>query len=264
MSFYTICMTFIIYSFLGWCAEVVYAAADRGTYVNPGFLTGPVCPIYGVGMVLIKLLLDPMKENLFLLFFGSMLLASLLEFIAGFLMDKISRCKWWDRSDKPLNLGGYVSLKTSLLWGVGAVAVILGADPAIQSVVKTLSGWFMVVIMVIVLLLIGADLVLSIMRTRKFLKRVSELEDMYENVKRIADKLGSGSAAVDAEREILEQKYRRLASEFTLRCRNLALRFSRIVKAFPTMTSKYYPNAVERVKAAVGKLSEENKAEYGD
>ena len=49
-SLYQTLAYFLIYSCLGWCLEVVYAAVTTGKLVNRGFLNGPVCPIYGFGM----------------------------------------------------------------------------------------------------------------------------------------------------------------------------------------------------------------------
>ncbi|MFR8717263.1 MAG: putative ABC transporter permease [Faecalibacterium prausnitzii] len=61
---------FLIYSCLGWCVEVVYAAATTGQLVNRGFLNGPVCPIYGFGMILVLFFLTPLEDNLLLLYLG--------------------------------------------------------------------------------------------------------------------------------------------------------------------------------------------------
>ena len=55
---------FLVYSFLGWCLEVIFAAVTTGELVNRGFFNGPVCPIYGFGMVLCLLVLTPVQENL--------------------------------------------------------------------------------------------------------------------------------------------------------------------------------------------------------
>ena len=52
---------FIIYAFIGWCAEVSYAAVNRGIFVNRGFLNGPYCPIYGCGVVIVVTVLTPLK-----------------------------------------------------------------------------------------------------------------------------------------------------------------------------------------------------------
>ena len=58
-TLYQILAYFLVYSCLGWCLEVVYAAATTGQIVNRGFLNGPVCPIYGFGMVIVLFVLTP-------------------------------------------------------------------------------------------------------------------------------------------------------------------------------------------------------------
>ncbi|MEI3140562.1 MAG: putative ABC transporter permease [Lawsonibacter sp.] len=55
---------FFVYAFLGWCTEVSYAALRTGKFVNRGFLNGPVCPIYGCGVVVVLAGLDPLKGKL--------------------------------------------------------------------------------------------------------------------------------------------------------------------------------------------------------
>ena len=43
---------FIIYSFLGWAMETTYCSIGARHFVARGFLYGPICPIYGVGVVM--------------------------------------------------------------------------------------------------------------------------------------------------------------------------------------------------------------------
>ncbi|MFQ8832223.1 MAG: putative ABC transporter permease [Ruthenibacterium lactatiformans] len=43
---------------------------------------------------------------------------------------------WWDYSDVPFNLGGYICLKFSLAWGVAVVAVMKGVQPAVAALVR--------------------------------------------------------------------------------------------------------------------------------
>ena len=62
---------FFVYAFLGWCTEVGYAALRTGRFVNRGFLNGPVCPIYGFGVIIVLWALEPLAENILLLFLGS-------------------------------------------------------------------------------------------------------------------------------------------------------------------------------------------------
>ena len=72
---------FFAFSFLGWCAEVVFAALRERRFVNRGFLNGPFCPIYGFGVVLMDFLLRPFGGNLAVLLVGSMLVGSGLEWV---------------------------------------------------------------------------------------------------------------------------------------------------------------------------------------
>ena len=74
---------FLIYSFLGWCCEVAFAAVCEGKFVNRGFCNGAVCPIYGFGMLAVVKILGPFRENIFVLFILSVIVTTVIEFIAG-------------------------------------------------------------------------------------------------------------------------------------------------------------------------------------
>ena len=123
-NFYELVWIFIIYAFIGWCTEVSYAALDTGKFVNRGFLNGPYCPIYGCGVVIVVAILTPLKENLLILFAGSFLLTSVLEYITGYILEKVFHNKWWDYSDKPFNIKGYVCLKFSIYWGLACTFIM--------------------------------------------------------------------------------------------------------------------------------------------
>ena len=69
-SLYHVLAFFLIYSCTGWCLEVIFAAATTGQLVNRGFLNGPVCPIYGFGMVIVLFTLTPLQNSVLLLYIG--------------------------------------------------------------------------------------------------------------------------------------------------------------------------------------------------
>ena len=89
MTYYDILFSFFIYGFLGWCSEVAFAAFKQHSFVNRGFLNGPICPIYGVGVTVVVYFLTPYKDNLILLYALSTVLVTVLEGLTGYLMDKI-------------------------------------------------------------------------------------------------------------------------------------------------------------------------------
>ena len=105
-SLYQILAFFLIYSCLGWCLEVIYAAVSTGQLVNRGFLNGPVCPIYGFGMIIVLFTLSPLADNLLLLYLGGVILPSVLELVGGWALYKLYHTRWWDYSDRKWNLDG--------------------------------------------------------------------------------------------------------------------------------------------------------------
>lgn len=76
-------LLFLIYSFLGWLCESIYCSIPAKRFINRGFLNGPICPVYGVGGVIIVLLLEPFQNNLLLLYCFGVLITSIVEYITA-------------------------------------------------------------------------------------------------------------------------------------------------------------------------------------
>ncbi len=120
---YEYLLYFLAFSFVGWCAEVVFYIFKTGRLVNRGFAKGPVCPIYGIGISLSYLLLGSV-ESFALLALLSMAIATAVEFSVGILFDKLLGIRLWDYRGERGNIGGYVCPRFSLVWGVVSAAVI--------------------------------------------------------------------------------------------------------------------------------------------
>lgn len=129
LNFYTLCVIYLIYSFLGWVGETVVATAKGRRFTNRGVASGPFCFVYGTAGVLITIGLNDQRTSLAALFFGSMIYATVVEWLTAKLLERIHHRRWWDYSDKKFNLDGYVCLQYSLLWGLlGMAAVRWGND----------------------------------------------------------------------------------------------------------------------------------------
>ena len=89
----------------GLVSEVIYAAATTGQLVNRGFLNGPVCPIYGFGMIIVLFALTPLQHSVLLLYLGGVILPSALELVGGWALYKLYHTRWWDYSDFPFTSG---------------------------------------------------------------------------------------------------------------------------------------------------------------
>ena len=85
---------FIIYSFLGWIMESVFRSIYEKKLINTGFLKGPFCPIYGIGAIIMILILNSFKSNMIVLFIISMLVLTIWEYIVGYLLEKIFKTKY--------------------------------------------------------------------------------------------------------------------------------------------------------------------------
>ena len=129
LNLYTLCVIYLVYSFLGWVGETVVATAKGRRFTNRGVASGPFCFVYGTAGVLITIGLNDQRTSLAALFFGSMIYATVVEWLTAKLLERIHHRRWWDYSDKKFNLDGYVCLQYSLLWGLlGMAAVRWGND----------------------------------------------------------------------------------------------------------------------------------------
>ena len=177
-NFYELVWIFIIYAFIGWCTEVSYAALDTGKFVNRGFLNGPYCPIYGCGVVIVVAILTPLKENLLILFAGSFLLTSVLEYITGYILEKVFHNKWWDYSDKPFNIKGYVCLKFSIYWGLACTFIMDIIHPIIYAAIRFIPFVLGVVLLSIIMCVFAADCIITVTTILKFNKRLKVMDEM--------------------------------------------------------------------------------------
>ena len=97
-NLYYIFYVFILYGFIGWIYESALVSFKKKTFVNRGFLTGPIIPIYGCGALLFYLIFLDYKGQLLLVYFGSVLIATLLEYLTSWAMEQLFHTRWWDYS----------------------------------------------------------------------------------------------------------------------------------------------------------------------
>lgn len=189
-SFYELVWFFFIYSFVGWCGEVCLAAIQKRRFINRGFVSSPVCPIYGIGAVSFAVFLPELSENLFFLFLGGFILASFIEFVTGVLLEKIFHKKWWDYSKIRFNFEGYICLRYSLLWGVFAVLLILFADPFLQTVIHMLPELPGKILLWILSALLVIDCIgtgLTILGMQKKMLQVSEWSEEIGKISKLLE-----------------------------------------------------------------------------
>lgn len=280
-TIYEILWMFLIYACMGWCLEVGYCGLNSGKFVNRGFLNGPVCPIYGVGGVLIVLCLTPLEENICLLFIGSVLVTSLIELATGFALEKIYHARWWDYTDQPFNIGGYICLKFSLAWGVAGIFLMKIIHPAVYGIIKVCPRIFGVILLIFFSAVFIADCLVTFVTVNKLSKRMEIMNGIALKIHNISDKLGyhvyektveTGkigaeiSSKIDIqgikeksehEREELKEKYEKeiaaLKEKYAALAEEKNFFHKRIIKAFPSFKSKRFEDEFEKIKEHIKK-----------
>ena len=243
MSYWiNIVLQFFIFGFAGWCMEVILKYRQYHRFINRGFLTGPILPIYGFGVILITLVvgrLTSVESGVMTTFAISLVICGLVEYLTSFVLEKIFHARWWDYSQKPMNLHGRVWIGNLVLFGLAGVAIIHIVNPALFPALDRIPLNTRKVTAVVLLAIFAADLVISCFvlklvkvgidsseadNTEEISKEVRQLltnrsyfysrfADAYPEVVYKTERVQARIAAVKAEAERLQQEAERRLDE---------------------------------------------------
>ena len=172
-SLYHVLAFFLIYSCTGWCLEVIFAAATTGQLVNRGFLNGPVCPIYGFGMIIVLFALTPLQGSVLLLY-----------------------------------IGGYICLEFSLLWGVGTLVVMRIVHPVVAGLVDMVPPFVGFVVMCVLYAVYAADVVVTAFAASGLAKTLDAMEQLADSIHAVSDAMTQllGTTTLNADQKLDEQR----------------------------------------------------------
>lgn len=148
---------FFLYSFFGWILEVIQSALHQKSLVNRGFVNCPLCISYGIAGVLITV--NSHELSLFWLFLFSVIDATVIEWIAGHLIERIYHERWWDYSGNRWNLDGYICLSHSVFWGILGVVGISFANPLFLSFYRFLPKLAAQLLIILLLGILMVDVI---------------------------------------------------------------------------------------------------------
>ena len=260
---------FFLYGFIGWGVEVVYAAVKTHKLVNRGFLCGPICPIYGFGMVglIYSVSLIPMPDSgsmsAVAIFFIGMILTTAIELVGGWALFKIYHIRWWDYSNMKFNLGGYICPQFSLLWGLGSVLMIKVVHPLLARGSSPMPFNIMLIVDVVLLVLFVVDVAASTAAAIGLNKYLREIDELRAKLRVTSDKQKLQLALAKLEgRENADV----LRAELTIRAAALREKLTsaehdhlgtrRLLRAFPDMKSPNYADTLAATRAAMLRLRE--------
>ena len=278
---------FFLYGFIGWGVEVVYAAIKTHKLVNRGFLCGPLCPIYGFGMVGLVYIVSliPMPDSgsmsAVAIFFIGMFLTTAIELVGGWALFKIYHIRWWDYSNMKFNLGGYICPQFSLLWGLGSVLMIKVVHPLLARGSNPMPFKIMLILDIVLFVLFAVDVAVSTAAAIGLNKYLREIDELRARLRVTSDKLTTvlGTSAMTADTILDEQKLQlalaklegrenadALRAEVTVRVAELREKLAaadhdflgahRLLRAFPDMKSLNYADTLAATRAAMQRLRE--------
>lgn len=257
LSLYEIFAYFFLYSFLGWVAEVAFHAITVGKFVNRGFLNGPVCPVYGVGVVVILLILGPYVEKAWLVFLVGIALPTLIELATGWALETFFHNKWWDYSSRKFNFKGYICLEFSLLWGLAVLFVVEVVHPGIRWLAGLCGEVLGTVLVTLCLAALVADCVVTVLQVLKLNRKLKEIDKLAEKMRLGSDLIGEkiSDVTITAEKKVLRAK-----EKIDEKVDSIVSRMpQRLLKAFPHLTSKRNSSSLPLAKESMERLKKKEK-----
>ena len=235
-NFIDILIYFITYSFLGWIMESIFRSVCEKKLINTGFLRGSFCPIYGIGAVIMILFLKNFSNNLILLFFISIIVFTIWEYLVGVLLEKLFHTKYWDYSDNKFNFQGRICLMNSIFWGILGVVFIQYIHPLIENIIEKIDIRLLTYIYSIIGIAMLIDAITSIIRVKNIkvtLEKIEELnKEIKEKLKEITEE-GKTDILENIQNLVEQLKYKRNKTML-----HLYKNVYRLKKAFPAIDTK--------------------------
>ena len=236
---------------------------------QPRFPERAFLPDLWGGRLLIVKLLSPFPDNLVILFFASLLLTSLLEYLTGFAMEKLFHAKWWDYSHRRFNIQGRVCLGNALIFGVMGVVVMRLVHPFVMRLIQMIPSFLAPFLAAGLAVYFVGDTVVTIRTILDLNKKVAELQKVLDEIREksravLEEKKRSVEQAIESRLEADGKPYaeylEKLRQKQAALERNSKLLHRRLMKAFPTMKSLRANESLARLREALEKRRNERKA----
>ena len=154
-------LLFFLYSFLGWCLEVLCKLISDHKFINRGFLIGPYCPIYGTGAIIMTFLLKKYLDDHITLWIMIILCCSILEYFVSFILEKIFHARWWDYSTNKFNINGRICLETMIPFSIFGLFILYKCNPFFLNLINAIPHTILYLLTIILLIGFIVDLILS-------------------------------------------------------------------------------------------------------
>ncbi len=239
---------FVIYSFIGWIFESTYCSIKDKKITNRGFITGPFIPIYGFAGIIFVLAFYGKNYTLLGLFAASMLIASTLEYITSYLMEKIFNARWWSYADDPFNLNGRICLGASVAFGVLSILSVKYIHLYVENFVMSFAEYTRVFMAGALFALIIIDIFGTVSQLIELNRRLKELETAFlryvESAGIKITDIRAGVIEKFEESDFFSENLKKVVS-------NPKFQIRRLKKAFPRLKYMKYNEFWERIKKRI-------------
>lgn len=216
---------FFIYAFLGWVCETIYCSVLQKHFVNRGFLNGPVCPVYGVGAIIVIIGLWSYRDSMIMVFVVGMILTSILEYLTSVALEKLFHAKWWDYSHYKYNINGRVCLLNSIMFGLLSVVIIEFVHPFILKYLDMFSAGTLKFILFICSATMIGDMFVTVKALNALTLKIDLLETIFDDISKIHAKIklyeNEAKLKIYEEEEEFLRKFKKEPEEILQRIKNL-------------------------------------------
>ncbi len=170
---------FIIYSIIGYILETTFALITKGVLESrKSFLYGPFCAIYGLGATVMIVGLQKFNKNNYTLFFGGVLVGSIVEYLVSWIGEMIFKIKWWDYSNMPFNINGRICLVFSIIWGILAIYLMSHFNPKIDKLLNKIPLKVLKPLSITLIVFLFLDWVISSFAVQMFYARLANKKNV--------------------------------------------------------------------------------------
>ena len=168
---------FLIGSIIGYGLEMIVDLVQNGHFVSrQGLLFGPFIQVYGVGLVAYYLVISNIRKKSYIkIFFITMLLGGIVEYLFSYLQETWFGTISWDYSNLLFNIHGRTSLLHCLYWGIGGVLFVRFILPLIRNLNEWCKNTNFRFITAFLVLFITFDIVMSGMAGSRQLERKNNI-----------------------------------------------------------------------------------------
>ncbi len=232
---------FILYSFLGWVMESIFRSICERKIINTGFLRGPFCPIYGIGATIMFLFLEGFENKPILLFFISIIVLTIWEYVVGVFLETVFHTKYWDYSDHKINFQGRICLTNSICWGVLGLLFVKYIHPFVQELMAKIDTGLLNYILAILLVVFIGDTITTIIHVKNIKSTLENIEKINREIKeklKEVRKLKKEKEEKSTAAESIQQGLEKLKKKRNRTILHLYKNVYRLKKAFPAINTQ--------------------------